>query len=171
MSAKATKNLAKSNWQLGASNTFDGLSMNRNDYKNNAAHYDPTAKAKRLELVQELRRSNLPTQDFSMPKSTQQDCFVSGKTKEEDAQAARERKQDAAAIFARVRGVKPNFSLGEHKLDYTSENKGRIQQPTAYVFDSKVLAEQASTQRKHNFKMSFEQGSQFETDKGTKAPF
>jgi len=28
-----------------------------------------------------------------------------------------------------------------------------------------------ATQRQHNFKMSFEQGNQFETDKGTNQPY
>lgn len=45
------------------------------------------AKARRLELVQELRKSNLPAQHFDMPRSTAQETFVNSNSKEEDALA------------------------------------------------------------------------------------
>ena len=45
-------------------------------------------------------------------------------------QAIKQRKEEADKVFARVRGVKPNFSLGSHKLDYLSENKGSLKQHT-----------------------------------------
>ena len=73
--------MAKSNWQLGTSNTFDGVSQNRNDFRNRGSTFDVNAKAKRLELVQELRKSNLPPQHFDMPKSTAQESFANSKSK------------------------------------------------------------------------------------------
>ena len=77
--------------------------------------------------MNELRRSNLPAQHFEMPKSTAQECFGSqSKNKEEDIQAIKQRKEDANKIFERNRGAKPNFTLGAHKLDYLSENKGSM---------------------------------------------
>ena len=48
-------------------------------------------------------------------------------------EAIKQRKEEADKIFARVRGVKPNFSLGGFKLDYTSENKGSLKQPIQYT--------------------------------------
>ena len=62
-------------------------------------------------------------------------------------------------IVQRVRPVKPNFSMGRAELDYTSENKGRLQEPGAPTYDKSTLDKLVATQRKHNFKMSFEQGS------------
>jgi len=64
------KHLGKSNFQLGNSSSFDGLSMNKNDFKDHGSSFDPNAKAKRLELLNQLRRSNLPQQHFEIPKST-----------------------------------------------------------------------------------------------------
>ena len=46
-----------------------------------------------------------------------------------------ERRQEADKIVARVRPTKPNFSLGSHKMDYLSENKGSMKQPGVAVID------------------------------------
>ncbi len=82
---KASANLAKSNFSIGTNNNFDGLSQNRNDFQNHGATYDPQAKAKRMELVNALRKSNLPPQHFDIPKSTAQESYnLSGK-KDDDA--------------------------------------------------------------------------------------
>ena len=62
-------------------------------------------------------------------------------------------------IFARVRPNKPNFSLGSHKMDYMSENKGSMTQPGASTIDKVVIEQHKAAQRKHNFQMSFEQGN------------
>lgn len=77
----------------------------------------------------------------------------------------RKRRQDADEIVARVRPVKPNFSLGGHKLDYNTENKGSLKQPARQTFDKSTLDQQVITQRKHNYQMSYEKGNQFETEK------
>ena len=45
------------------------------------AHYDPNAKAKRQELVDNLRKSNLPAQHFDFPKSTAQESFAKQKSR------------------------------------------------------------------------------------------
>ena len=171
-SVLAKGNLAKSNWTLGSNNTFGStLTQNRSDYQNHGAHFDPNAKAKRLELAQELRKSNLPAQHFDFPKSTAQESFAQSKSKEDDTQAMKQRKEYSDKIVARQRPAKPNFTLGTHKLDYLSENKGSLKQPTEYVFNKETRDLQVATQRQHNFKMSFEQGNQFETDKGTNQPY
>ena len=86
-------------------------------------------------------------------------------------QAIIQRKKDANKIFNRNRGAKPNFSLGDHKNDYISQHKGSMTQPTEYVYDKSTMDLQVATQRKHNFKMSFEQGNQFETAKGSNSPY
>ena len=57
---------------------FDGLSQNRKDFPDHGAHYDPHQKAKRLELVNQLRKSNLPSQNYDFPKSTAQDSYAQG---------------------------------------------------------------------------------------------
>jgi len=41
----------------------------------------------------------------------------------------KQRKEEAGKIFARNRNTKPNFTMGSHKLDYMSENKGSMRQP------------------------------------------
>ena len=106
------------------------MSQNHNDFPNHGANFDSNAKAKRQELVNELRKSNLPPQHFNFPKSTAQESYASNsKSKEDEVQAIKQRKDEAEAIYSRVRGTKPNFTLGGHKLDYTSENKGRMQEP------------------------------------------
>ena len=127
--------LTKTNFILGDDNKFQSMSQNRSDYQNHGSAYDPEAKAKRLALVTELRRSNLPPQHFNMPKSTAQESYVHTNTKEEEILAVQQRKADADKVFARVRGVKPNFSLGGHKLDYLSENKGSLTKPTNLTYD------------------------------------
>ena len=82
---------------MGTSNTFNGLSQNANDFQNHgSATYDPNAKAKRLELVNQLRKSNLPSQFYDMPKSTAQESFAQAKSKQDDMDAIRQRKEDAA---------------------------------------------------------------------------
>ena len=50
-------------------------------------------------------------------------------------EAIKQRKEDANKIFNRNRGAKPNFTLGAHKNDYISQNKGSMTQPTQYVYD------------------------------------
>ena len=81
-------------------------------------------------------------------------------------QAMRERRQDVDKIFARVRGAKPNFSLGAHKQDYMTVNSGQLKQPKVYSYNSDAIKDSVASQRRSNFHMSFEQGSQFETAKG-----
>ena len=61
--------------------------------------------------------------------------------------------------------------MGSAKLDYMSENKGRLGEPGRAVIDREKIEQHKANQRAHNFKMSFEQGNQFETDKGTAKPF
>lgn len=48
-----------------------------------------------------------------------------------------------------------------------SENKGSLKQPSKYVFDMAQQQEAVQSNRKHNFKMSFEKSNYFETDNGT----
>lgn len=94
-----------------------------------------------------MRKSNLPPSNFQIPKSTAQDSYAQGASKEDEAQAIKQRKEEAEKVFARVRGVKPNFSLGNHKLDYLSENKDSMQ-PKEFVASSKSkLVEQAAINR------------------------
>ena len=97
------------------------------DFTNPGGSYDPKAKEKRLQLVNDLRKSNLPSQHFNFPKSTAQESFAQSSDRQKDLDAIKQRKSEADEIFARVRGAKPNFSMGRDKLDYVSENKGRIQ--------------------------------------------
>ena len=66
----AKNNFKQNNFSLGSTKNNTGVSQNANDYQNFSASFDPNAKAKRLELVNELRRSNLPSQNFDMPQST-----------------------------------------------------------------------------------------------------
>ena len=54
-------------------------------------------------------------------------------------QAIKQRKEDANKIFNRNRGAKPNFTLGAHKLDYMSQNKGVMTQPKEYVYDKSTM--------------------------------
>jgi len=129
--------LSKTNWSVGNSNNFDGLSMNKNDFQNHGSMYDPMAKAKRMELVNELRKSNLPMQNFGMPKSTAQESFGAAKAASKDAM--KQRKEEADKIFERVRGAKPNFTMGSHKLDYMSENKGSLRQPGLNSIDKEGI--------------------------------
>ena len=70
--------------------------------------------------------------------------------------ASRKVKFDASNIKANMNRTKPNFNLGEFKMDYTSENKGSIKQPIQNVLDKSVIAKAAATQRQHNFSFSFE---------------
>lgn len=88
--ALAKKDLARSNFSLGTSNTFNGLSQNQNDFQNHGStQFDPNAKAKRLELVNQLRKSNLPSQHFDFPKSTAQESFAQAKGQTTDIDAIR----------------------------------------------------------------------------------
>ena len=59
--AAPTSNLAKSNFSLGASTKFTATSMSQGAFQNHGAAFDPRAKEKRLELLNELRKSNLPS--------------------------------------------------------------------------------------------------------------
>ena len=61
--------------------------------------------------------------------------------------------------------------MGRAQLDYTSENKGSLREPGAPTYDKSTLDQQVATQRKHNFQMSFEQGNQFDNNKGTSSPY
>lgn len=70
-----------------------------------------------------------------------------------------------------MRGAKPNFTMGSHKLDYMSENKGRLASPGVMTVNKEDIEHHKAQQRKHNFKMSFEQGSQFETDRNKDRPY
>ena len=133
----AKTNLAVSNWKLGNTQTFDGLSQNKKDFPDHGAHYDPNQKAKRLELANQLRKSNLPPSHYDFPKTTAQDSYAQNSSNKDEVEAIKQRKEDAERVFARVRGVKPNFSLGNHKLDYLSENKGTLKQHTENVAASK----------------------------------
>ena len=95
-----------------------------------------------------------------MPRSTAQETFVNSNSKEEDALAVAQRKEDANKVFARVRPAKPNFTFGSHKPSYLSENKDSMKKPTeGYVFSKEKRDQQVATQRQHNFQMSFEQGN------------
>lgn len=55
-----------------------------------------------------------------------------------------------------MRGNKPNFSLGADKLDYSTINGERLQEPKNPEYRTKedVLAT-ALRQRQHNFQMSY----------------
>ena len=83
----------------------------------------------------------------------------------------KQRREEAGKIFERNRNTKPNFTMGSHKLDYMSENKGSMCQPGRPADDKVFIEQHRAQQRMHNFKMSFEQGNQFETDKGTNKPY
>ena len=61
--------------------------------------------------------------------------------------------------------------MGSHKLDYTSENKGSLCEPGTVKIDKESINQHKAQQRRHNFNLSFELGSQFETDKGRNKPF
>lgn len=124
---------------MGNSGAFDGQTQANHDFKNFGTKFDSDAKEKRQALVNELRRSNLPTQNFDFPKSTAQDSYAQSKSNVENTEAIRKRKQDADEIVARVRPAKPNFSLGGHKLDYNTENKGSMKEPERQTFDKTTL--------------------------------
>eukprot|EP00354_Favella_ehrenbergii_P003026 CAMPEP_0170453826 /NCGR_PEP_ID=MMETSP0123-20130129/2289_1 /TAXON_ID=182087 /ORGANISM="Favella ehrenbergii, Strain Fehren 1" /LENGTH=72 /DNA_ID=CAMNT_0010716349 /DNA_START=385 /DNA_END=603 /DNA_ORIENTATION=+ len=68
-------NAVKTNWSLGNS-AFEGLSQNKNDFQHHGANFDAKARERRLELVNQLRKSNLPQQNFEMPKTTAQESFI-----------------------------------------------------------------------------------------------
>ena len=55
--------------------------------------------------------------------------------------------------------------MGNHKLDYMSTNLGTHKQQVVATFDKESLKDKVATQRKHNYKMSYEEGNQFETAK------
>ena len=142
-----------------------------NDFQNRGGTFDPQAKAKRMELVNALRKSNLPPQHFDIPKSTAQDSYNLKGKNDEDALSVKQRKEDADKIVARVRGVKPNFTMGNHKLDYMSTNQGALKQPVVATFDKESLKNQVATQRQHNYKMSYEGGNQFDNAKSSSSPY
>lgn len=158
---------SSSNFKLGSKNGFDGISIQMNDFPVHKVGFDPLQKAKRQELAHELRKSSLPRQHFEFPISTAKESFADSNSK---ADALKERRKVAEEVYTRTRGAKPNITFGGDKLDYLSENKGSLKQPQVYVYDKNAVNEQAVRQRKHNFKMSYEQGSQFETDRNAKNP-
>ena len=100
---------------------------------------DPQAKAKRLALVNELRKSNLPTQNFNIPKSTAQEAYISSNADADNSLATEQRK----AVHLRNR--KPNFTLGTYKSDYQSENRGSMTKPMSYSFDATAMKKQVAT--------------------------
>ena len=73
--AVVKKDLATSHFSLSTNNKFDGMSQARNDYQNRGQTFDPSSKAKRLALVNELRKSNVPKQNYDIPVSTAQESF------------------------------------------------------------------------------------------------
>jgi len=96
-----------------------------------------------------------------VPASTAQDHYKSTMDPVQEASAAKQRKQEQQLIFNKVRGTKPNFRLGGDQLDYATENKGQLSQPAVYTYDKSAREAQMATQRAHNFKMSYEGGTQF----------
>ena len=64
-----------------------------------------------------------------MPKSTAQESFIDANANAKEMAAMKARKQEANKIFERNRNTKPNFTMGSHKLDYMSENKGSMVKP------------------------------------------
>lgn len=107
-----------------------------------------------------------------MPKSTAQDSFAGSNNRSQTEIAEiKQHKELASQIFERNRNAKPHFTMGSHKLNYVSENKESMCEPGQVTVDRKSMELHKANQRMHNFKMSFEQGNQFQTDKGTSKPF
>ena len=142
---------------MSNTNAWHGQSSFNHDFPDHCVAYDPKARDKRMALVAELRQSNIPSQNYDIPRTTFQDSYVkSNKEKEADLMVTKKVKADAKNIKANMNGIKPNFNLGAFKMDYTSENRGSIKQPIHNVFDRSVIAKAAATQRQHNFSLSFE---------------
>ena len=111
------------------------------DFTHHGIVVDPNAKAKRLALVNELRKSNLPVQNVPIPKSTAQDAYLAANATADNSLAAKQRKE------VHLRNRKPNFTLGTYKSDYQSENKGSMTKPMSYSFDASARKHQVATQR------------------------
>jgi len=72
---KASKNLAKSNFTLGLKNEFYSEATSKAEFKKpNVLSIDDSS-AKRVELLNELRKSHLPSGQEVFPNTTAQDSF------------------------------------------------------------------------------------------------
>lgn len=61
-----------------------------------------------------------------MPKTTAQESWLNANDNDLEMAAIKLRKAENGRIFERGRNTKPHFSMGSHKLDYMSENKGSL---------------------------------------------
>ena len=68
-----------------------------------------------------------------------------------------ERNLEKQKIFDRVRGAKPNFTLGADKPSYQTEGSANLVIPKGVTYsNSNSVLEQSAIQRAHNFKMSYD---------------
>ena len=110
--AKKSGSMARSNFTIGQNKVFNGQTSAKSDYKPNTEGVSSEAVENRKAMIQELRKSHLPSGDANIPQTTAQDHFKTSLDPAQEAIAAKQRKEEQKHIVNKVRGFKPNFKFG-----------------------------------------------------------
>lgn len=119
---------------MGKDNAFHADSTNKKDFMNYGKINDKVTEQTRLDMVNDLRKSHLPTGTEQMPKSTANDSYKLNLSAEQKAMDMQQRNQEKQQIFDRVRGTKPNFRLGADKMTYQTEGSSNLILPNGMTY-------------------------------------
>ena len=86
--------MARSNFTIGQNKVFTGQTSANADYKTHAEGKQNEAAKTRIAMIQELRKSHLPTGDAKVPATTAQEHFATTMNPAEEAAAAKQRKAE-----------------------------------------------------------------------------
>ena len=123
---KGEGNNAKTHFSIGQSGAFHAQSTNKADFQLHSQEGQADARVQRQQLMNELRKSHLPSGQDVTPVTTNQACFQGPQSQ---GSTNAEQQKEKQAIVNRVRGVKPNFQYGNDKVSYQTANTAATAAP------------------------------------------